>query len=435
MYKPTILVGVYNPTNGTRGLKSVVLTDITPNVYKLYKCGTAQLYSNDYIYVFNNWNVQADVASWIEGKPNQLYDVYLSMKCTGPSYGGSSSDPDKVYIDRIILVGKGVLPTELQSIPSSSMTDFSPEAFRVYTASGGIGLGEDGTAKTLRSAKVSPENFRTETDRAYHLPPVQIGLYNPTYGARVLKDYTLSDITPLDQYKLYKVAENVKIGPTDYLYLFRSWNIQVDLVSALTSDPNQLYDIYVSMKFHGGVYGGDTSQSGAAYVDRVVVVRKTIYKFADQFSSTQGSGQWYYMQLSGSTYSNMTWNSGISAWKGNYTYNLIWQPAGIHPDTNDSVIGWKAPTAGTITVTGNVKKINLTAGDGVNVKLMQNTTQRWPASGWQSIAYNNSTGYNLNVSMSVAVNDMLYFIVNKNADGNSDGTYWNPTVTYSTPTP
>lgn len=60
-----------------------------------------------------------------------------------------------------------------------------------------------------------------------------------------------------------------------------------------------------------------------------------------------------------------------------------------------------APLTGSITITGTVKKKDTSGGDGVNVKIMKNGTQIWPASGWRSIAYNDATGYSVNISTPV----------------------------------
>lgn len=275
LHKPDVTIGLYNPVQGNRTLHSLNLSNITPNAYKLYHCGTAQLYATDYIYVFRSNNVQLDVAPWIAGKPNQLYDIYVSMKFEGASYGGSSSQPDAAYIDRIVLVGKGALPSAIGGVPYASMTDFSAESFRLWTADGGVTRIEDGTALTKRSVAVTLSKFTSETVRGYHLvsnaQPILIGVYSPANGARVIKEIYPADIVP-NQFTVYK-ASNLLLGAGDYLYLFRSWVIQCDIFKAFTSNPSQRYDIYVSMKFTGPSYGGSLPAMDAIFVDRIVVVR------------------------------------------------------------------------------------------------------------------------------------------------------------------
>lgn len=276
-HKPLIDIGLYNSTDGTRLLQQLALTDIVPNQYKLYKIDSAPVKQNDYLYLFRSWSVKVHFDTFLQGKPAQLYDIYVSMKFEGPSYGGSTQDPDSVYIDRVILVGKGVLPSELSIIPSTGITDFSPESFYIYTGYSAIWQIEQLSSNVGRSVKVGFTSMLSEADRNLHLPPVPLGLYNPTDGTRLLRQIALSDIT-LNQYKLYNVA-NVQIKANDYLYLFNSWAIHVPVDTARSGDPDQLYDIYVSMKFEGPAFGGDTTKKDAVYVDRVVAVRHTLMKY------------------------------------------------------------------------------------------------------------------------------------------------------------
>mgnify|MGYP000383178881 CR=1 FL=1 len=156
----------------------------------------------------------------------------------------------------------------------------------------------------------------------------------------------------------------------------------------------------------------------------------TSYQASVGYSSTQGTNNWSYQYWGGSAYTNMTWDSANTRWNKSGTYSIVgntWQ----HPDVSaDSVRKFTAPTAGTITITGAVMKGDVGGGDGVNVKILKNGTQIWPASGWQFIAYNDTTGYNVNVSTSVAVNDAIYFIVNHNSTISYDKTDWDPLISY-----
>ncbi|QGQ94457.1 hypothetical protein EHS13_05840 [Paenibacillus psychroresistens] len=155
------------------------------------------------------------------------------------------------------------------------------------------------------------------------------------------------------------------------------------------------------------------------------------YQASTGFSSTQGANNWAYQYWNGSSYTNMTWDSGNSRWNKSGSYSIVsggWQ----HPDSSaDSVRKFTAPQAGNITITGTVKKNDTTGGDGVNVKILKNGTQIWPAIGWQAIAYNDATGYSVSVNTSVATNDAIYFIVNQNGGNGNDATAWDPLITYT----
>lgn len=153
------------------------------------------------------------------------------------------------------------------------------------------------------------------------------------------------------------------------------------------------------------------------------------YVLTRDFSTQQGKRNWYYMESSSGQYQNLTWDESQQKWAGSGTYNLIWAPGNIHPDENDTVLAWKAPKSGRIQVLGNPRKEN-SGNDGVNVKIMKNSTQVWPESGWQYIGGNDTAGVNHDFTLDVTTNDMIYFVVNKNQTNYSDGTYWNPMITY-----
>lgn len=109
-----------------------------------------------------------------------------------------------------------------------------------------------------------------------------------------------------------------------------------------------------------------------------------IYQASSDFSSTQGSKQWYYLDGQGT---QLTWIpsnpdcGGYGCWKGSEQYLLIggnW----VHPGSNsDVVLRWAAPQAGTIHITtnigNNIRDLNGSCGDGVTVYIRKGTTELW----------------------------------------------------------
>jgi len=158
----------------------------------------------------------------------------------------------------------------------------------------------------------------------------------------------------------------------------------------------------------------------------------TTYTLSADFASIQGADGWYYKEWNGSSYSDLSWDAGNNRWQGSYGLNLIWSPATLHPDTNDTVIAWKAPQSGTVSVTGTASRAAL-GGDGANVKIMKNGTQIWPASGWQHLGAGGTATHNLSVS--VSANDHLYFVVNQIGNYADDTIQWDPTIQYGTTPP
>ncbi|KWX77769.1 RHS repeat protein [Paenibacillus jilunlii] len=154
-----------------------------------------------------------------------------------------------------------------------------------------------------------------------------------------------------------------------------------------------------------------------------------IEKFSSAFSSQQGRNNWYYQTWSGMRYEDMAWDAAESRWQGGKTWNII-SKEWMHPD-GDVALKWVAPQTGSIRITGKVAKhpINL-QGDGVRVKIMKNSAQVWPASGWQSINGDDSVGVAPSINVNVTIGDSLYFIVNQNGNNGYDGTAWNPAIIY-----
>lgn len=299
-HEPPVLMGLYNSTDGTRLLRQLTTGDIVPDQYKLYKLSSVDIKEDDYLYLFGSWSVKLlNLDGYVSGNPAQTYDIYVSMKFQGSMFGGSALDDDAAYIDRVILVGKGELPTELSSVPLDSMTEFSPESFFFLTSYNAMWRMEERASLTGRTLKVGTASMPTEADRDHHLLPVQFGLYNPIDSARFIGQIGLSDVE-LDEYKLYKI-ERVHIRPNDYIYMFDSWSVQVQLNAALNGNPDQLYDIYLSMKFEGPAYGGDLSKKDAVYLDRVFVVESD-----NNWTFTSTAEGW----TSGNDISGFGWQSG-----------------------------------------------------------------------------------------------------------------------------
>lgn len=159
----------------------------------------------------------------------------------------------------------------------------------------------------------------------------------------------------------------------------------------------------------------------------------TDYQFKESFSSTQGHGQWYYKQANGSNYADMEWIAAGNYWRGSCPYCLIGN-GWVHPDINDAVIAWKAPREGNVTLRGVADHQSL-MGDGVRAKIMKfsnnQLTQLWPSSGYQVIQPNFMA--QPIVKTQVAVNDFIYFHIDRGAVDNkdSDTTYWSPRVSYN----
>lgn len=190
--------------------------------------------------------------------------------------------------------------------------------------------------------------------------------------------------------------------------------VQVADTNSVVSPTEKWYD-------KGGTI--DNSMYWNMTVNFINLLKSQLFTASTLFSKGQDWYRWKYLQWNGSTYSNMTWDSTNSRWKGDQTYCLIgsnWQ----HPDANDSIRAWVAPYAGTVRIQG-VPKLQYTGGDGVVVKILKGATTVW---GPQTIT--TTTGISHDFTTTVSANDVIYFVVNKNGTNTNDTTLWDPVISY-----
>ncbi|WEK37864.1 MAG: glycosyl hydrolase family 28 protein [Candidatus Pseudobacter hemicellulosilyticus] len=160
------------------------------------------------------------------------------------------------------------------------------------------------------------------------------------------------------------------------------------------------------------------------------------YNASADFATTQGKRHWYYRGWkAGVGNYNYTWNPDASNhWRGPNAYDAIWNGSGnvyLHPDnSSQAMLEWQAPKAGTVRITGLVKKGNTDGGDGVNVSIWQNGTMVWPSTGWQTIAWNDGTGVSHDFTINVAFGDVISFRVDQRSDPGWDTTFWGPEIIY-----
>ncbi|AIQ17116.1 hypothetical protein H70357_10925 [Paenibacillus sp. FSL H7-0357] len=176
-------------------------------------------------------------------------------------------------------------------------------------------------------------------------------------------------------------------------------SFQYDLQGNLTSKVNEVNLV--------GLYTGTSS----------------IFSATSQYSSTQGQGNWYYQEWDGTKYTDLKYKN--NQWEGLTPYTIILNDF-QHPDQTDSVRKWVAPKSGMIQISGIVAKSNTTSGDGIVAKVLKNDIQLWS----KTVAYNDSTGYEVGLTVGVSKGDAIYFVVNKNAEASYDGTTWKPVIAY-----
>jgi len=160
-----------------------------------------------------------------------------------------------------------------------------------------------------------------------------------------------------------------------------------------------------------------------------------VFNQGAQFSSTQGTHGWGYQTYSGSSWSNLTYDSTNTRW-GSAAANLSAFESLPPASASQSVAhSWTAPTTGSVSIRSRVLKADSAGGDGVTVRITKNGTQVWPVSGGaQAIGASDTSGYDANLSgLAVSAGDVIRFEVNAGSAGNNtnDTTSWNPSIAYT----
>lgn len=162
----------------------------------------------------------------------------------------------------------------------------------------------------------------------------------------------------------------------------------------------------------------------------------TRYDAAHDYTPQQGNQGWRYrVWRAGVGTTPMTWNTTEGRWRGTGSWDAVWTAGAetlMHPDGDQILLEWVAPRAGTITITGQLRKWDTGGGDGVTASIWKNdTTNFWPGGGaWQTIAAGDGTGVAVNSTLAVAAGDVLSFRVDGRATPNNDSTAWTPRITY-----
>ncbi|RNB51743.1 peptidase S8 [Brevibacillus gelatini] len=154
-----------------------------------------------------------------------------------------------------------------------------------------------------------------------------------------------------------------------------------------------------------------------------------VYTYWLQFSNQQGKNNWSYLEANGESYTELVWDAQAEEWKseqGDTAIGNTWLKIG----GSEPIIRWEAPRSGKIHVSGWVSMIDLTEGDGVNVRILKNDEQIWPASGWQSIEHDDEIGVEFSEELGVEAGDKLSFQVNAKETETGDLLKWTPEIRY-----
>ncbi|MFK4788195.1 glycosyl hydrolase family 28 protein [Microbacterium sp. ZW T5_56] len=160
------------------------------------------------------------------------------------------------------------------------------------------------------------------------------------------------------------------------------------------------------------------------------------YDAAHDYTPQQGNQGWNYrVWKAGVGTQQMTWSTSEGRWRGMGSWDALWTSGSqtlMHPDGDQILMEWTAPRAGTVSITGQVRKWDTSGGDGITASIWKNgTTTLWPVGGgWQTIAASDGVGVATNTAVTVAAGDVISFRVDGRATTNNDTTAWTPRITY-----
>lgn len=166
--------------------------------------------------------------------------------------------------------------------------------------------------------------------------------------------------------------------------------------------------------------------SGIGITGEVQAANSVSYTASTGYSSTQGSNNWHYQQKSGTTYTDLTYQSAASRWDANGTYPWVSSNAQHPGNQADAVRTWVAPASGKVTITGTLQK-GSAEGDGITATITKDTTSLWTQT-IQTTTEVQPTGVtNIPVQQGTAI----HFIVNRVGSISFDHTLWNPTIVFT----
>ncbi len=189
----------------------------------------------------------------------------------------------------------------------------------------------------------------------------------------------------------------------------------------------------IDARYEVAAVDGDGHHSPAAPAQQITGEPQT-YEALGDFSPAQSSEHWSYEEaISEGTYKDLVWDkSGYEGrWSGSGLGRIgrIWMQPSARYDLSRTFI---APVAGTINTSGSIRK-DPSAENGAScfVRILHNSTQIWPDSGWGEVFpdYDKKTNYAIS-NLHVTAGDKIRFIVKQNGENRADPIIWDPVVMY-----
>ena len=106
-YDGPLRFGLYDDYHRKERLsRPIERDDITPDRYSVYRLGRATLSPRCRVWLTDAWLFTVPLGeAYVEGDPLVEWDIYASLKFSGPKYGAEDKDrPNRISCDRVVLV-------------------------------------------------------------------------------------------------------------------------------------------------------------------------------------------------------------------------------------------------------------------------------------------------------------------------------------------
>jgi hypothetical protein len=261
-YSMPLQFGAYSPCLSKRVGSPWTLpaANVTGSGYHYYKLSSFKADCDFYFYFFGNWTLQYPMYDLVAENGPGDYSAWARIKFTGPSYPyGLSTDPNGIYLDRIIMVND-TKPKE--TIQAQNADLHNNPLFAVVT---------DYDSSSDYPVLVSPG---TNPASSYTLP-IEFGSYCTSLSKRLSSATTLTTTDIIGPgYHDYELGTFTPDANNFYLYFFDNWNLQYPMKEVLTTNgPGVTYEIHADIKFTGPAYPyGNTGDPNGIYIDNVRLV-------------------------------------------------------------------------------------------------------------------------------------------------------------------
>ena len=254
-------LGIFDLTARRDAIKRVIKLEEIPSDGKYHIYHIGRLKPANYMHLTGwahySWHMRFPLEM---GEPHSEYDVYASLKFTGPAYIKGASGPSDFFIDRIFFV------RQESPLPAG----FDPEKCEVRQVANNPWF--RGT-KVTDSDAVGTKAICLKDTPERHRQPMSLGIFDMSKKRDLIKYTFKPGKMPQDEkYHLHKIG-TLKKGHSGNLagWIHPSWRLQFP---ASKLSPMKEYDIHVSLKLTGPAYVKDSKSPSAIYCDMVIFAEK-----------------------------------------------------------------------------------------------------------------------------------------------------------------